>query len=121
MPGFGGTQRLPRRVGVGRAMELVLTADLIGADEALRIGLVNKVVAPEELLAEAKKTAEKIAQKAPLAVAYSKRAVQRSQELSLAAANELESNLFGLLFSTADQKEGTTAFLEKRPPKFEGK
>jgi enoyl-CoA hydratase len=121
MPGFGGTQRLPRRVGIGRAMELILTGDVIAADEALRIGLVNKVVAPEELLAEAKKCAEKIAQKAPLAVAYSKRAVRRSQELALGAANELETDLFGLLFSTADQKEGTSAFLEKRPPKFEGK
>jgi enoyl-CoA hydratase len=121
MPGFGGTQRLPRRVGVARAMELVLTADMIGAEEALRIGLVNKVVAPEALLEEAKKAATKIAEKAPLAIAYSKRAVRRSQELPLSAANELESDLFGLLFATADQKEGTTAFLEKRPPKFEGK
>jgi enoyl-CoA hydratase len=121
MPGFGGTQRLPRRVGAARAMELVLTGDTINADEALRIGLCNKVVAPEELLAEARKCAEKIAQKAPIAIAYAKRAVRRSLELSLAAGNELETDLFGLLFATADQKEGTKAFLEKRPPKFEGK
>jgi enoyl-CoA hydratase len=121
IPGFGGTQRLPRRIGTARAMELVLTGDLIGAEEALRMGLVNKLFAPEQLLAETKKTAEKIAQKGPLAVAAARRAVRKSQELPLSAGNDLEAELFALLFSTADQKEGMKAFLEKRPAKFEGK
>jgi enoyl-CoA hydratase len=121
IPGFGGTQRLPRRIGTARAMELVLTGDLIGADEALRIGLVNKVVPAAELMAEAKKCAEKIASKGPLAIAYARRSVRKSVELSLSAGNDLEAELFALLFATQDQKEGMKAFLEKRPAKFEGK
>jgi enoyl-CoA hydratase len=121
IPGFGGTQRLPRRVGLARAMELVLTGEVIGADEALRIGLVNKVVPAEQLMAEAKKCAEKIAAKGPLAIAYARRAMRKSQELSLPAGNDLEGELFALLFATADQKEGMKAFLAKRPAKFEGK
>jgi enoyl-CoA hydratase len=121
IPGFGGTQRLPRRIGTARAMELVLTGDLIDAAEALRIGLVNKVVAPDQLMAEAKKTAEKIASKGPVAIAYARRAVRKSLELSLPAGNDLEAELFALLFATQDQKEGMQAFLAKRPAKFEGK
>ncbi|MEO6951442.1 MAG: enoyl-CoA hydratase-related protein [Polyangia bacterium] len=121
MPGFGGTQRLLRRVGPARASELVLTADLIGADEALRIGLVNAVVPADKLLEHARAQALKIASKAPLAVAASKRALRRAEELSLGAGNELERELFAGLFSTADQKEGTRAFLEKRPAKFIGR
>jgi enoyl-CoA hydratase len=121
IPGFGGTQRLPRRIGTARAMELVLTGDLIGADEALRIGLVNKVVPAAELMAEAKKCAEKIASKGPLAIAYARRSVRKSVELSLSSGNDLEAELFALLFATQDQKEGMKAFLEKRPAKFEGK
>ena len=121
IPGFGGTQRLPRRVGLGRATELVLTGDLIGAEEALRIGLVNRVVPAAELMAEARKTAEKIAQKGPLAIAYARRAVRKSMELNLPAGNDYEAELFALLFATQDQKEGMHAFLEKRPAKFEGK
>jgi enoyl-CoA hydratase len=121
MCGFGGTQRLPRRIGPARAMELILTGDLIGADEALRIGLVNKVVPSAELLAEARKCAEKIAQKGPLAIAASRTAVRQSEELSLAAGNRLERELFALLFASADQKEGMRAFLAKRPARFEGK
>ncbi len=120
MPGFGGSQRLPRRIGVGRAMELILTGDLITAEEAHRIGLVNKICAPESLMAEARATAEKIASKAPQAVAFARRAVRKSEELPLPAGNDLEAELFGLLFSTADQKEGMRAFLEKRPPQFTG-
>ncbi|HZS41066.1 MAG TPA: enoyl-CoA hydratase-related protein [Polyangia bacterium] len=121
MCGFGGTQRLPRRIGVARAMELILTGDVIGADEALRVGLVNKVVPAAELMNEAKKCAEKIASKGPLAVAASRTAVRQSQELPLAAGNRLERELFALLFASADQKEGMRAFLAKRPAKFEGK
>ena len=121
IPGFGGTQRLARRIGQGRAMELVLTGDLIGADEALRMGLVNKIVAAAELMAETKKCAEKIAQKGPLAIAYARRAVRKSAELSLPAGLDLEAELFALLFATQDQKEGMRAFLGKRPAKFEGK
>ena len=121
MPGFGGTQRLLRRVGPARASELVLTADVIGAEEALRIGLVNAVVPADKLLDHARAQAEKVASKAPLAVAASKRALRRAEELSLTAGNELERELFAGLFSTADQKEGTRAFLEKRPAKFTGR
>jgi enoyl-CoA hydratase len=121
IPGFGGTQRLPRRVGLGRATELVLTGDLIGADEALRIGLVNKVFPADQLMAETKKTAEKIASKGPVAIAHARRALRKSQELNLPAGNDLEGELFALLFATQDQKEGMKAFLEKRPAKFEGK
>jgi enoyl-CoA hydratase len=121
IPGFGGTQRLARRIGVGRAMELILTGDMIGADEALRLGLVNRVVPAAELLAETKKTAEKIAAKGPIAVAHAKRAVRQSQDLPLDKGNDLEADLFALLFATQDQKEGMRAFLAKRPAKFEGK
>jgi enoyl-CoA hydratase len=121
IPGFGGTQRLARRVGLARAMELVLTGDLIGADEALRIGLVNRVLPGADLLAEVKKTAEKIASKGPLAIAYARRAVRKTQETFLSTGNDLEAELFALCFATADQKEGMKAFLEKRPAKFEGR
>ena len=121
IPGFGGTQRLPRRVGAARAMEMILTGDIIGAEEALRIGLVNKVVAPDQLMIEARKCAEKIAGKGPVAIAHARRAVRKSQELTLQAGNDLEAQLFALLFATQDQKEGMKAFLAKRPAKFEGK
>ncbi|MGZ3406910.1 MAG: enoyl-CoA hydratase-related protein [Polyangia bacterium] len=121
IPGFGGTQRLPRRIGAGRAMELILTGDLIGADEALRIGLVNKIFPAAELLAETRKCADKIASKGPLAIAYARRAVRKGAELNLPAGNDYEAELFALLFATQDQKEGMRAFLGKRPANFEGK
>lgn len=121
IPGFGGTQRLPRRVGSGRAMELILTGDIIGADEALRIGLVNRVVPAAELMSEAKKCAEKIASKGPLAIAHAKRAVRKAAELNLPAGNDYEGELFAQLFASSDQKEGMRAFLAKRPAKFEGR
>ncbi len=114
IPGFGGTQRLLRRVGPARAAELVYSADIIGADEALRIGLVNAVVPGAELMTRAKAQANKIASKAPLAIAAGKRALRQAEELSLRAGNELERELFAALFATADQKEGTRAFIEKR-------
>jgi enoyl-CoA hydratase len=121
IPGFGGTQRLPRRVGTARAAELVMTGDLIDAQEAFRIGLVNKVFPADQLMAETRKTAEKIASKGPLAISHARRALRKSQELPLNAGNDLEAELFALLFATQDQKEGMKAFLEKRPAKFEGK
>lgn len=121
MPGFGGTQRLLRRVGPARAAELLFTGDLIGADEALRIGLVNAVVPAAELMTRVKEQALKIATKGPLGVASCKRALRRAEELPLHAGNELESSLFGSLFSTADAAEGTSAFLEKRAAQFTGK
>ncbi len=121
MPGFGGTQRLSRRVGIARARELCFTGDVIGADEALRIGLVNVVVPHAELLARVAEVAKKIASKAPLAIAQCKRVLLRGADLPLATANELEAQAFAALFGSEDQKEGMTAFLEKRAAKFEGR
>lgn len=121
IPGFGGTQRLPRLVGKGRAMELVLTADLIDAQEALRIGLVNKVFPLAELLAETRKVAKKILAKGPVALRLAKEAICNGLEMDLDRACAYEADLFGLCFATADQKEGMQAFLEKRPAKFTGR
>lgn len=112
-PGFGGTQRLARRVGSARALELILTGDRLGAAEALELGLVNAVCTPEELLGRARACAEKIAQKPPAAVAACKRAVRRSEELPLTAGNELERELFAALFATEEQKSKMRAFLDK--------
>jgi len=117
IPGFGGTQRLSRRVGVGKARELVFTGDVIDAAEAYRIGLCEAVLPPAELLAHVKKVAEKIAAKGPLAIAQAK-VVMRRGDPTLPSANELEAQAFAMLFGTADQKEGMGAFLEKRPAKF---
>jgi enoyl-CoA hydratase len=121
MPGFGGTQRLPRRIGVGRARELCYTGDVIDAAEALRLGLVNAVVPHAELLARVGQVASKIASKGPLAVAQCKRAMFRGADVPLPVANELEAQAFAALFGSADQREGMKAFLEKRPAKFEGR
>lgn len=120
IPGFGGTQRLARRVGIGRARELCLTGDAIGAEEALRIGLVNAVVPHAELLARVTAVAEKIASKGPVAIKACKRVLHRGQDVPLSVANELEAQAFSALFGTADQKEGMAAFLAKRPPTFQG-
>lgn len=120
MPGFGGTTRLPRRVGVGRARELTYTAELVDAEEALRIGLVNRICAPEELMGHAQATAEKIASKGPLAVAASKRSFIRGEDVPLPTANALEREAFAGLFGSKDQTEGTSAFIEKREAKFAG-
>jgi len=114
MPGFGGTQRLSRRVGLGRARELVYGGEPIGAAQALAIGLVNRVVPPEELLPQAEQHGKRIAEQAPLAVASSKRALNRGFDTDLAAACELEATAFGALFATNDAREGLTAFLAKR-------
>jgi enoyl-CoA hydratase len=121
IPGFGGTQRLPRRVGPAMARELIYTGKMIGADEALRIGLANAVFAPEELLASAQKAAADIATKGPIAVATAKRLIARGIEKPLLDANALEQDAFGACFGTADQTEGMTAFLEKRAADFKGR
>jgi enoyl-CoA hydratase len=121
IPGDGGTQRLPRLVGLGRAMELVLTGDFIDAQEAHRIGLVNRVVSPDELMESVMTLAKKIASRPPLAVKYAKEAVNRSQEGDTASGYALESYLHALACTTEDKKEGVTAFLEKRKGKFKGK
>jgi enoyl-CoA hydratase len=121
IPGFGGTQRLARRIGIGRARELCYTGDMIGAEEALRIGLVNAVVPHAELMPRVREVAKKIASKGPIAIAQCKRVLLRGEGLTLAAACELEAQAFAVLFGTGDQREGMKAFLEKRPAKFEGR
>ena len=121
IPGFGGTQRLARLVGEGRAMELCLTGDHIKADEALAMGLVNKVYAPEELMDAAKILAEKIASKGALITRYCMEAVHRGLQGSLAEGLNLEAKLFGLCCATEDKVEGTQAFLAKRKPEFKDK
>jgi enoyl-CoA hydratase len=121
IPGDGGTQRLPRLVGLGRAMELVLTGDFIDAAEAHRIGLANRVVPHEELIETVMALAKKIASRPPLAVKYAKEAVNRSQEGDTASGYSLESYLHALTCTTEDKAEGVKAFLEKRKGEFKGK
>ncbi len=121
IPGYGGTQRLPRLVGDGKALELLLTGDMVKADEALRIGLVDSVLPAADLDDAARKLAEKILSKAPLAVASIKRCVRQGLEGSLPAGCAIETAEFSAIFATDDKNEGTTAFLEKRPAKFTGK
>lgn len=121
MPGFGGTQRLSRRVGLGLARELVFTGEPIDAERALAIGLVNAVVPGGELLDRARATAHKIAAKAPLAIAASKRALAKGYDVELGVACELEATAFGALFASEDMREGTRAFVEKRKPEFRGR
>lgn len=120
IPGFGGTQRLPRLVGKGRAKQLIFTGDMIDAAEAFRIGLVNQVTTAEELLPAALKIAGKIAGKGQVAVRLAKQAVNNGLEMDLDRAGAYEADLFGLCFATEDQKEGMAAFLEKRPARFTG-
>ena len=121
IPGFGGTQRLARRVGLGRALELCMTGAVIDANEALRIGLANRVVARDELAATAIGTLDTITQMGPLAIARCKAVLHEGASLPLADANRLEREAFAALFASADQKEGMQAFLAKRPPKFTGR
>ena len=121
IPGFGGTQRLLRRVGLARALELCMTGDMIKSDEALRIGLANRVVAPDALLDTCLAIADSVAKMGPLAVAEAKRVIHRGASLPLEAANQLEVEAFSGLFETADQSEGMQAFLAKRGAKFEAK
>lgn len=121
MPGFGGTQRLSRRVGLGLARELVYSGKQIGAAEALRIGLVNAVFPVEELGEKVMEVAKLIASKAPLAVSACKRVMERGYDADLITANELEAVAFSALFGTEDQREGTGAFIEKRAAQFKGR
>ncbi|MCP5116602.1 MAG: hypothetical protein GY953_37715 [bacterium] len=121
IPGNGGTQRLPRLIGASRALELILTGDLITAEQANAIGLVNKVLPLPELLPAARELAGKIAANAPVAVGAALSAVQNGLGMTMEAALEYEASQTGLVSSTEDAKEGARAFLEKRPPKFLGK
>ena len=121
LPGYGGTQRLPRLCGKGVAHELCLTGEMITAEEALRIGLVNHVHEPAELLPAAEAMARKIIANAPLAVQYAMEAIERGVETPQEEGLFLEATLFGLSCSTEDMREGTKAFLEKRPAQFKGK
>ena len=120
-PGYGGTQRLPRLVGKGNALRLILTGDMIDAQEAYRIGLVNQVVPAGDLLATAEKTLRGILAMGPLAVRLALEAVDQGLEMTLDEGLLLEANHFGLLAATEDMKEGLAAFLEKRPPRFRGR
>jgi len=118
LPGFGGTQRLPRLVGKGRAKELIFTADMIDAQEAYRIGLANKVVPQAELLDYCKKMAAKIISKGSYAVTLAKMAINSGLDMDLSNGLLLEAGFFGVSFATGDKKEGMSAFLEKRPAKM---
>jgi enoyl-CoA hydratase len=121
MPGAGGTQRLPRAVGKYKAMEMILTGKPISAEEAYRVGLVNRVVPPESLIEEAKRIANEIASKPPISVREAKEAILRAQDTTLEVGLEFERKAFYMLFATEDGKEGMKAFLEKRKPIFRGK
>lgn len=121
IPGYGGTQRLPRLVGRGVALELLLTGDRIDAARARELGLVNAVVPADKLAEAAKALAKKVAGKAPVAAAYLIQAVSLGCEMALPEACQLEATLFGLCCSTQDMKEGTSAFLEKRKAQFQGR
>lgn len=120
-PGFGGTQRLARLVGKGRAKELLFTGDMIDAAEAYRIGLVNKLTVPADLLDTAKALAQKIMSRAPVAVQVCKAAVNEGLDTDLESAVAYEAEVFGLCFATSDQKEGMAAFVEKRKAEFSGR
>ena len=120
MPGYGGTQRLPRLVGKGRALQLILSGEIIDAQEAYRIGLVNEVVPAASLLARAEAILNKFMSNAPVGVKYSLEAVNKGLETSLAEGLLLEASLFAICAGTEDKKEGTSAFLAKRAPKFQG-
>jgi enoyl-CoA hydratase len=121
MCGYAGTQRLSRLVGKGRALELLLTGDMVDAQEAYRIGLVNKGVPKDQLLAEAEGLLRKMLANGPISLRFTLDAVSRGLQMPFAEAQTYEATLFGLICTTEDMKEGTTAFLEKRPPKFQGK
>ena len=120
-PGYGGTQRLPRIVGKGNALYMLLTGEHVNAADALRMGLVSKVVPQDQLMTEAEKTMKGIVAKGPVALALTIEAVDRGLETTLEEGMRIEADAFGLVASTQDMKEGLTAFLEKRPAKFTGK
>lgn len=121
IPGYAGTQRLPRLVGKGRALEIILGGEPISAQEALRIGLVNQVVSPSELIPAAEKLIQKISANGPLAIRNALEAVNRGLEMPASDGELLEANLFALCCATEDMREGTRAFLDKRQAQFEGK
>jgi enoyl-CoA hydratase len=121
MCGYAGTQRLPRLVGKGRALEMLLTGEMVDAAEALRIGLVNRVVPRERLLSEAEALMRKMLANGPLSLRFTLEAVSDGLEMGLDEAQHQEATLFGLICTTEDMKEGTKAFLEKRPARFQGK
>ena len=121
IPGYAGTQRLSRLVGRGKAMEMILTGTPIAAEEAQRIGLVNRVVPAAELMAQARALAAQLAKSAPIAMRYIINAVNKGVEMPFAEACQYEATLFGLVASTDDMKEGTAAFLAKRKPDFRGR
>jgi enoyl-CoA hydratase len=121
IPGFGGTQRLARRVGTGMAREMIFTGARLSAQRAKEIGLVNEVVPKEELLERVRQVCQTICQRGPVAIAQAKRAIRLGADISLNVASELERQTFAALFATEDVREGTKAFLEKRPPQFMGK
>ena len=120
LPGYGGTQRLAREIGNGRALELMLTGRTVGAEEALQFGLINRIAPASELFVQAEGLANEIAQLAPLAIRACLEAVNQGAELPLAEGLALEAKLFAELFATEDVREGTSAFLEKRAPVFRG-
>ena len=121
LPGGGGTQRLARLVGKGRALQLILSGEMISAQEAYRIGLVNEVVPTADLIVRAEAILRKIASNGPIAVKFALEATNKGVETSQAEGLLLEASYFGLCAATEDKKEGTTAFLEKRPPQFHGR
>jgi len=121
LPGGGGTQRLPRLVGKGRALQLILSGEMIGAEEAHRIGLVNEVVPAADLIARAEAVLKQISSNAPIAIKLALGAVNKGMETSQSEGMLLEASYFGLCASTEDKKEGTAAFLEKRAPQFRGR
>ena len=121
LPGGGATQRLSRLVGVGQAFKLIYSGEMIGADEALRIGLVEEVVAPDRLMTRARELAASIAKKSPVALQLIKEAIRASLETPLAAGLRLETALLSVAFSSEDKREGVRAFLERRPPVFKGR
>jgi enoyl-CoA hydratase len=121
MPGYAGSQRLPRLVGKGRALEILLSGDMVSAQRAFEIGLVNRVVPAADLMTEARKWAATLASKAPIAVRYILEAVHHGGEMPFADGEYLEASLFGLVASTDDMREGTRAFLDKRAAVWQGK
>jgi enoyl-CoA hydratase len=121
LPGFGGTQRLVRRIGIGRARQLLYSGELVGADEARAMGLANEITPPGDLMTRCRAIAERIASRAPLAIAATKRALRAGEDLPLERGLSFEQGEFAGLFGTEDQKEGMRAFLEKRPPRWQGR